>query len=163
MFINFNNYVKVFFTFVEIMKKIFIFLVLIFYISNNAYAQIECNFDINNYYEAKSGKFKKGKIYDDEKVQKFRIDKITKVSDKSYQGELNGAGHDNRKVKIVDTNRTISISQLDARNPELFAQYTIFKNQKDTQGYMSSMYQVYPSNWGFGAIYLYTGYCNINN
>ena len=144
------------------MNKLITYLFFSFFLINCAQASIECNFQIDRLFEAKSGKFNKGKIYDDEKNQRFTIKNLNKLSNKTYAGILNGAGHINRNVTVIETDRIVSISQSDAHNSELFAHYTIFKNQKKNNKFMSSMYQVYPSNWGFGAIYLYYGYCNIN-
>lgn len=125
-------------------------------------SEIECNFNIDKMYEAKSGKFNEGKIYSDEKNYKIKITNITKTSDKNYNGTLNGANHIDRNVIIEAKDRVISISQSDAKNPDYFAHYTIFAKQKIKSGaYLSSMYEVYPSNWGFGAVYYYRGSCNI--
>ena len=121
-----------------------------------------CDFNIDKMYEAKSGKFNKGKIYSDEKNYKIKITNITKISDKTFSGTLNGANHIDRDVKMVSKERVVSISQSDANNPDYFAHYTIFANQKTANGdYLSSMYEVYPSNWGFGAVYYYRGSCKI--
>ena len=112
------------------MNKFITYILFIFFLISNAQASIECNFQIDRYYEAKSGKFNKAKIYNDEKNQTFTIKNLSKLSNKTYTGILNGAGHNNREVTVVETDRTVSISQSDAHNPELFAHYTIFKNEK---------------------------------
>ena len=112
------------------MNKLITYLFFSFFLINCAQASIECNFQIDRLYEAKSGKFNKGKIYDDEKNQRFTIKNLNKLSNKTYVGILNGAGHINRNVTVIETDRIVSISQSDAHNSELFAHYTIFKNQK---------------------------------
>jgi len=125
-------------------------------------SEIVCDFNIDKMYEAKSGKFSKGKIYSDEKNHKIKITNISKISGREFNGTLNGANHIDRNVKIVSKERVISISQSDANNPDYFAHYTIFANQKNANGdYLSSMYEVYPSNWGYGAIYYYRGICKV--
>ena len=125
-------------------------------------SEIVCDFNIDKMYEAKSGKFNKGKIYSDEKNHKIKITNISKISGRDFSGILNGANHIDRNVKIVSKERVISISQSDANNPDYFAHYTIFANQKTSNGdYLSSMYEVYPSNWGYGAVYYYRGSCKV--
>ena len=125
-------------------------------------SEIVCDFDSDRKYEAKSGKFNKGKIYSDEKKHKIKITNISKTSDRDFNGTLNGAGHRDRKVKIVSKERVISISQSDAYNPDYFAHYTIFIDHKNVNGdYLSSMYEVYPSKHGYGAVYYYRGNCKV--
>ena len=123
-------------------------------------SEIVCDFDSDRKYEAKSGKFNKGKIYSDEKKHKIKITNISKTSGRDFNGTLNGAGHRDRKVKIVFRDKVVSISQSDAYNRDYFAHYTIFMDYKNTSGdFLSSMYEVYPSYHKHGAVFYYRGSC----
>ena len=121
--------------------------------------EIVCNFDIDKKYEAKSGKFKKGKVSSNQKNHEIKITNLKQISGRNFNATLNGAGHRDRKVKIVFRDKVVSISQSDAYNRDYFAHYTIFMDYKNTSGdFLSSMYEVYPS-FDYGAVFYYRGSC----
>ena len=141
----------------KILSTFFIFFLLSFKLMAH---EIVCNFDIDKKYEAKSGKFKKGKVSSSQKNHEIKITKLSKISDRNFNGTLNGAGHHNRNVIIVFRDKVVSISQSDATNPDYFAHYTIFMDYKNTSGdFLSSMYEVYPSYHKHGAVFYYRGSC----
>ena len=152
------------------MKKFFVIMVLGLLWSGNVYSSsIECSYEISSYMNSKKGKFKKGKIFDDEKKIKIKVDQIEKLElnnpEKKYKGILNGTDHKNRNVQIFQKSEVIQITQTDAYGLNYFAAYIIFINHKDNNGaYLSSMYSAYPYTLGQTAsIYNYLGSCLIKN
>ena len=150
------------------MKKLFAIIVLGLLWSGNVYgSSIECSYEISSYMNSVKGKFKKGKIFDDEKKIKIKIDQIDKLESDSlgqkYKGVLNGTDHKNRKVQIIQKPEVIQITQTDANGSNYFASYIIFIGHKDNEGaYLSSMYSAYPYTLGQTAsIYNYFGSCLI--
>ena len=152
------------------MKKLLTIVILGLLWSGNVYSSsIECSYEISSYMDSKKGKFKKGKIFDDEKKIKIKVDKIEKLEtnnpDKKFQGILNGTDHKNRKVQILQKSEVIQITQTDAYGLNYFAAYIIFMGHKGNNGaYLSSMYSAYPYTLGQTAsIYNYLGSCLIKN
>ena len=146
------------------MKILFTFLFSSFFYLSFANANISCVFKVDKMFQIESGKFKKMKIYDDEKIHNVKITNLKSTFKNSvmqtFSGILNGALHVDRKVEITERERIVHIVQTDAYSFELFAHYSIFKTQSNKKGMMSFMYTVFPSNFGHGAVKLYKGHCN---
>ena len=150
------------------MKFLFTILFTLFSYINLANANItdiSCIFKVDKMYEVDSGKVKKMKIYDDEKVHNIKIKNFKSTSKnnlmQNYSAVLNGNFHEDRKVEISEMDRVIYVSQTDAYSDEYFAHYTVFKTQTSKKGMVSFMYTIYPSNWGYGAVKYHRGHCNI--
>ena len=151
------------------MKFLIFILVNLFYI-DVANATIKCKFFVDKSYRVEEGKFKKDKVTKFEKTYQIIINEIkatSKFNTKrlgSYVGIINGGGLMNREVSINERNRVIYINQLeDSTGNELFSHYTIFKNEKNKDGFfMAYMYMAYPNTTiKYGKIRTYKGFCDI--
>jgi hypothetical protein len=145
-----------------IRQFLFTFFFLLFF--NSVYAKgINCNFFVDKIFEGKSGKFLKSKIYSDEKKFTISVNNLKKIRSGVYEGNLNGANHENRKVEIFEHSKFIEILQTDAYSTPYRSIYTIFTKQNSKNGgFLSSMYSNYESNWGHAVVKYYRGNCTIN-
>jgi len=143
-----------------ILSSFFIFILLF---KPSVANEINCNFFVDKIIEGKSGKFSKGKIYDDEKKFNVKINNLKKINNNSFEGTLNGANHKDRTVNIFEHSNFIEILQTDAHSTPYRSIYTIFTKQPSSKGgFLSSLYTNFQSNWGHAEIRYYRGNCSIN-
>ena len=151
------------------MKKLLGIVVLGLLWCGNVYADAklftECKYFVDKLLEGENGKFKERKPNIDEKELNVKIYVVKKINDSNYEGYINGAGHKDKKVTLIQRPEMIEIIQRDAANESFTAIYTIFyKSASNKSGVLSSMNETYVSNFiGPDVVNYYQGYCKLNN
>ena len=91
------------------MKFSFTLLFLSFFYLSLVNANISCVFKVDKMFQIESGKFKKMKVYNDEKIHNVKITNLKSTFKnnimETFSGILNGALNVDRKVEITEKKR----------------------------------------------------------